>query len=174
MPSRHRVLAAFVLTSVMDGYRPGQEACLHHLLHDACWKLLDNVAEVCAHAHRRVSERISRCMAFADVRLPCLHEVSVLSLHSNSRTPQWSNRPTFTSLSPVCVMASGALLPLRNSIRTRMGSRMAIFLTEMASPPSVHVLFCIPFSAGGNQPDRTPKPQRAGRCYPWTRLGTRK
>ncbi|CAN0264436.1 unnamed protein product, partial [Laminaria digitata] len=42
IPSRQRVLAAFVLTSIMDGYRLGQEACLHHLLADECCKLLES------------------------------------------------------------------------------------------------------------------------------------
>ncbi|CAM9708559.1 unnamed protein product, partial [Hapterophycus canaliculatus] len=41
MPSRQRVLAAFVLTCIMDEYRPGQEACLQQLLHTHCCKLLN-------------------------------------------------------------------------------------------------------------------------------------
>lgn len=44
--ARQRVLAAFVLTSIMDGYRLGQEACLHHLLADECCKLLERADEV--------------------------------------------------------------------------------------------------------------------------------
>ena len=46
IPARQRVLAAFVLTSIMDGYRLGQEACLHHLLADECCKLLESADEV--------------------------------------------------------------------------------------------------------------------------------
>lgn len=45
MPARQRVLAAFVLTCIMDGHRPGQEACLQKLLHTACWKLLEEGAD---------------------------------------------------------------------------------------------------------------------------------
>lgn len=52
MPARQRILAAFVLTSIMDGYRPGQEACLHHLLHNACLSLL--VVCVAGHEVRRI------------------------------------------------------------------------------------------------------------------------
>ena len=46
IPARQRVLAAFVLTAIMDGYRPGQEACLHHLLAVECCKLLESADEV--------------------------------------------------------------------------------------------------------------------------------
>ncbi|CAM9711010.1 unnamed protein product, partial [Ectocarpus fasciculatus] len=41
MPAQQRVFAAFVLACIMDGYRPGQEACLQHLLHNICWSLLN-------------------------------------------------------------------------------------------------------------------------------------
>lgn len=42
MPPRQRVLAGFVLTAIMDGFRPGQEACLNNFLHQACLDILDN------------------------------------------------------------------------------------------------------------------------------------
>lgn len=42
MPPRQRVLAGFVLTAIMDGFRAGQEACLNNFLHKACIDILDN------------------------------------------------------------------------------------------------------------------------------------
>lgn len=42
MPARQRVLAAFVLTCVMDGNPKGQEKCLQKLLHTTCFELLED------------------------------------------------------------------------------------------------------------------------------------
>ena len=45
MPARQRALAGFVLTSIMDGYHAGQEACLNkRLLPHACLELLEDAA----------------------------------------------------------------------------------------------------------------------------------
>lgn len=56
MPARQRVLAAFVVTAVMNGYKPGQEACLNQGLHRACHQLLDRDREV-----RGGCERVCVC-----------------------------------------------------------------------------------------------------------------
>lgn len=47
MSTRQRVLAAFVLTAVMNNFRAGQEACLNQGLHRACHQLLMGDAGVC-------------------------------------------------------------------------------------------------------------------------------
>lgn len=44
MPARQRVLAAFVLTCVMNGKPKGQEKCLQKLLHTVCFDLLEDGA----------------------------------------------------------------------------------------------------------------------------------